>query len=91
MLLILRGRGIRREDDVRSPDVVVVNEAICPAVFTGQDNQQAHRLRRSQRSALLAHDRRAGRRHGSSLANLPDRPHMLRSGRLSNRGTSPVW
>ena len=34
---ILRGRGIRREDDVRSPDVVVVNEAFARTVFPGQD------------------------------------------------------
>jgi hypothetical protein len=34
---ILRGRGIRREDDVRSPDVVVVNEAFARRYFPGQD------------------------------------------------------
>ena len=33
---ILRGRGIRREDDVRSPDVVVVNEAFARRYFPGR-------------------------------------------------------
>jgi putative ABC transport system permease protein len=34
---LLRGRGINREDTLRSPDVVVVNEAFVRRYFPGQD------------------------------------------------------
>ena len=34
---LLRGRGIAREDTLRSPDVVVVNEAFVRRYFPGQD------------------------------------------------------
>jgi putative ABC transport system permease protein len=34
---VLRGRGIAREDGVRSPDVVLVNEAFARRYFPGQD------------------------------------------------------
>ncbi len=34
---LLRGRGIVREDTLRSPDVVVVNEAFVRRYFAGQD------------------------------------------------------
>jgi putative ABC transport system permease protein len=34
---ILRGRGIGREDGVKSPDVVLVNEAFARRYFPGQD------------------------------------------------------
>jgi putative ABC transport system permease protein len=34
---VLRGRGITREDTLRSPDVVVVNEAFARRYFPGQD------------------------------------------------------
>ena len=34
---LLRGRGIAREDTLRSPDVVVINEAFARRYFAGQD------------------------------------------------------
>jgi putative ABC transport system permease protein len=34
---VLRGRGIAREDSLRSPDVVVINEAFARRYFPGQD------------------------------------------------------
>ncbi|RPI57061.1 MAG: ABC transporter permease [Acidobacteria bacterium] len=34
---LLRGRGITRDDTLRSPDVVVVNEAFARRYFSGQD------------------------------------------------------
>ena len=36
-MTLLRGRGIAREDTLRSPDVVVVNEAFVQRYFAGQD------------------------------------------------------
>jgi putative ABC transport system permease protein len=34
---LLRGRGVTRQDDLRAPDVVVVNEAFARKYFPGQD------------------------------------------------------
>jgi putative ABC transport system permease protein len=34
---LVRGRGIARDDDLRAPDVVVVNEAFARRYFPGQD------------------------------------------------------